>query len=73
MYKYLYFIVVVLNMVLIFLNIYQNCEIDDNVIIKGFGRMVEDDNDFNVDEKIYIENLYGDVYINVKLNLYIVV
>lgn len=50
-------------MALTFSNIYQNYEIDDNATTKGSGRTTEDDNDFNVDEKIHIENPYGDVYI----------
>lgn len=60
-------------MALTFSNIYQNYEIDDNATTKGSGKTTEDDNDFNVDEKIHIENPYGDVYINVKSNSYIAV
>lgn len=35
--------------------------------------MVDDDNDVDIDEKIYNENLYGDVYKNEKIILYVVV
>uniref|UniRef100_K1QIU4 Receptor-type tyrosine-protein phosphatase U n=1 Tax=Magallana gigas TaxID=29159 RepID=K1QIU4_MAGGI len=49
------------NIALTFSNIYQNCEIDDNATTKGSGRTAEDDNDFDVDEKIHIENPYGDL------------
>lgn len=72
-YKYLYLIAAAPNIALTFSNIYQNCEIDDNATTKGSGRTAEDDNDFDVDEKIHIENPYGDVYINVKSNSYIAV
>lgn len=35
--------------------------------------MVDVDNDVDIDEKIYNENLYGDVYKNEKIILYVVV